>query len=80
MHGHAGGAQALAIDALVGQGHHDMFDARVRIRGQAEQHGFRAALPQAGDDMQDPQRPGTHCPSLTASKSSSHSASTLSSA
>ncbi|MNT84622.1 hypothetical protein D3C72_2246560 [compost metagenome] len=80
MHGHARGAQAFAIDALVGQRHDNMLDLRARVGRQAEQHGLRAALPQAGDDMQDTQGGGAHRPSRTASNSSSHSVNTLASA
>lgn len=80
MHGDAGGPQPLAIEAVVGQRHHDVLDVLSGEGGQPPQHGFGAALAQAGDHVHDAQCGGAHRPSLTASNNWSHSASTLASA
>ncbi|KAG0732199.1 hypothetical protein G6F23_014555 [Rhizopus arrhizus] len=80
VHGNAGRTQAFAVNAFIGQRHHNVRHARFGIRCQAQQHGFRAALPQARDDVQDAHCGGAHRASCTASNSSSHSDSTLASA
>ena len=73
----AGGAQALAVDALIGQGDDDMLHRLAGMGGQTEQHRLGAALPQARDHVHT-QRPGAHGRApRTASNSASHSDSTL---
>jgi len=52
MHRDAGIAQALAVDAFIGQGHDGVRHTRFRGCRQTQQHGFRAALAQAGDHVQ----------------------------